>query len=100
MQIQRRTFLAMTAAFCLSGVRAHAAEDNIIGVWTSETANSQDNHLQLVFTPTEATFIVGRADRQPLRDRRKHDRRRPGPAAGTAGAAADAGPVFHRWRPC
>jgi hypothetical protein len=56
MQIQRRTFLAM-AAFCLSGIRAHAAED-IIGVWSSETANVQNNHLQLVFTPTEATFIV------------------------------------------
>jgi hypothetical protein len=58
MQIQRRTFLAM-AAFCLSGIRAHAAEDNIIGVWSSETANSQGNQLQLVFTPTEASFIVG-----------------------------------------
>ena len=41
MQIQRRTFLAMTAAFCLSGIRAHAAEDNIIGVWSSETAPSR-----------------------------------------------------------
>ena len=56
MQIQRRTFLAV-AAFCLSGIRAHAAED-IIGVWSSETANSQNNHLQLVFTPTEVIFVV------------------------------------------
>jgi hypothetical protein len=58
LQIQRRTFLAM-AAFCLSGIHAHAAED-IIGVWSSETANGQNNHLQLVFTPAEVTFIVGR----------------------------------------
>jgi len=58
MQIQRRTFLAM-AAFCLSGIRAHAAED-IIGVWSSETANSQNNHVQLVITPTEVTLVVGR----------------------------------------
>jgi hypothetical protein len=58
MQIQRRTFLAM-AAFCLSGIRAHATED-ITGVWASETANSQNNHIQLVFTPTEVTVNVGR----------------------------------------
>jgi hypothetical protein len=58
MQIQRRTFLAM-AAFCLSGIRAHAAED-IIGVWSSEKANSQNNHIQLVITPTKVTLVVGR----------------------------------------
>jgi hypothetical protein len=57
MQIQRRTFLAM-AAVCLSGIRAHAAED-IVGVWSSEMANSQNNHVQLVITPTEVTLIVG-----------------------------------------
>jgi hypothetical protein len=57
MQIQRRTFLAM-AAFCLSGIRAHAVED-IIGVWSSETVNRQNNRIQLVFTPTEVTLIVG-----------------------------------------
>ena len=92
MQIQRRTFLAM-AAFCLSGIRAHAAED-IIGVWSSETANVQNNHLQLVFTPTEATFIVAQLIDRPIRNRRKRDQRHLDPTAGVAGAAADAARIL------
>jgi hypothetical protein len=70
MQIQRRTFLAM-AAFCLSGIpahRAYAAPENtriqgpgvdILGVWSSET-ESQNNHLQLVYTRADVTLIIGR----------------------------------------
>lgn len=57
MQMKRRTLLAM-AALCLSGIRAHAADESIVGVWSSETANSHGNHLQLVFTPSEVTLIV------------------------------------------